>query len=99
MIAGGRHPVIEKLLEQRGERFVPNDLYLDDESQFLLIITGPNMGGKSTYLRQAALISILAQAGSFVPAAQAKLRCSIGFSRASARRIIWRAGGRLFWWK
>ena len=73
MIAGGRHPVIEKLIEQRGERFVPNDLYLDDELQFLLIITGPNMGGKSTYLRQAALISILAQAGSFVPAAQAKL--------------------------
>ena len=73
MIAGGRHPVIEKLLEERGERFVPNDLYLDDEAQFLLLITGPNMGGKSTYLRQAALISILAQMGSFVPAASAKL--------------------------
>ncbi len=73
MIAGGRHPVIEKLLEERGERFVPNDLYLDDESQFLLLITGPNMGGKSTYLRQVALISILAQMGSFVPAAEAKL--------------------------
>jgi DNA mismatch repair protein MutS len=73
MIAGGRHPVIEKLLEERGERFVPNDLYLDDESQFLLVITGPNMGGKSTYLRQAALISVMAQMGSFVPAAQAKL--------------------------
>jgi len=73
LIAGGRHPVIERLVEERGERFVPNDLYLDDESQFLLIITGPNMGGKSTYLRQAALISILAQMGSFVPAAQAKL--------------------------
>src|ERR1700678_4154408 len=73
MIAGGRHPVIEKLLEDRGERFVPNDLYLDDEAQFLLLITGPNMGGKSTYLRQAALISILAQMGSFVPAASAKL--------------------------
>ncbi len=73
LIAGGRHPVIEKLLEERGERFVPNDLYLDDESQFLLIITGPNMGGKSTYLRQAALISILAQMGSFVPATQANL--------------------------
>src|SRR6202023_83330 len=73
MIAGGRHPVIEKLLEERGERFVPNDLYLDDQRQFLLLITGPNMGGKSTYLRQAALISILAQTGSFVPAAQAKL--------------------------
>jgi DNA mismatch repair protein MutS len=73
MTAGGRHPVIEKLLEERGERFVPNDLYLDDESQFLLLITGPNMGGKSTYLRQAALISIMAQMGSFVPATSAKL--------------------------
>lgn len=73
MIAGGRHPVIENLLQERGERFVPNDLYLDDKHQFLLVITGPNMGGKSTYLRQAALISILAQMGSFVPAAQAKL--------------------------
>jgi DNA mismatch repair protein MutS len=73
MIAGGRHPVIEKLLEARGERFVPNDLYLDDQSQFLLVITGPNMGGKSTYLRQAALISVMAQMGSFVPAVQAKL--------------------------
>ena len=58
MIAAGRHPVIERLLEERGERFVPNDLYLDDEKQFLLVITGPNMGGKSTYLRQVALISI-----------------------------------------
>ena len=72
-IAGGRHPVIEKLLEQRGERFVPNDLYFGEESPFLLLITGPNMGGKSTYLRQAALISILAQMGSFVPATQAQL--------------------------
>src|SRR5271163_117739 len=59
MIAGGRHPVIEKLLEERGERFVPNDLYLCDPSPFILIITGPNMGGKSTYLRQTALVSIL----------------------------------------
>ncbi len=73
MIAGGRHPVIEKLLEQRGERFVPNDLYFGEESPFLLLITGPNMGGKSTYLRQAALISILAQMGCFVPATQGKL--------------------------
>jgi DNA mismatch repair protein MutS len=73
LVAGGRHPVIEKLLEERGERFVPNDLYLSDESAFLLLITGPNMGGKSTYLRQTALISILAQMGSFVPATRAKL--------------------------
>ncbi|NDQ58659.1 MAG: DNA mismatch repair protein MutS [Acidipila sp.] len=73
LLAGARHPVIEKLLEDRGERFVPNDLYLDSASHLILLITGPNMGGKSTYLRQAALIAIMAQMGSFVPAVQARL--------------------------
>jgi DNA mismatch repair protein MutS len=73
MIVAGRHPVIEQLLEQRGERFVPNDLFLDDSAQQILLITGPNMGGKSTYLRQAALIVLMAQTGSFVPASQARL--------------------------
>ncbi len=73
LILAGRHPVIEQLLEQRGERFVPNDLYLNDASQQLLLITGPNMGGKSTYLRQAALIVLMAQMGSFVPGQQARL--------------------------
>src|SRR5579871_1825205 len=73
LIVGGRHPVIEQLLEQRGERFVPNDLFLDQASQQILLITGPNMGGKSTYLRQAALIVLMAQMGSFVPANQARL--------------------------
>jgi DNA mismatch repair protein MutS len=73
MVMGGRHPVIEQLLEIRGERFVPNDLYLNDSEQQILLITGPNMGGKSTYLRQAALIVIMAQIGSFVPATQARL--------------------------
>ncbi len=72
-IVGGRHPVIEELLRQRGERFVPNDLCFDPARQQLLLITGPNMGGKSTYLRQAALIVLMAQMGSFVPARQAKL--------------------------
>ncbi|MGB6484144.1 MAG: DNA mismatch repair protein MutS [Candidatus Acidiferrales bacterium] len=72
-IAGGRHPVIENLLEQRGERFVPNDLYLDDVQQPILLITGPNMGGKSTYLRQAALIVVMAQIGCFVSAHEARL--------------------------
>ena len=72
-IIAGRHPVIEKLLEARGERFVPNDLYLNPSSHLILLTTGPNMGGKSTYLRQAALIVILAQMGSFVPAEQARL--------------------------
>jgi DNA mismatch repair protein MutS len=76
LIVAGRHPVIEQLLEQKGERFVPNDLYLDDASQQILLITGPNMGGKSTYLRQAALIVVMAQMGSFVPATQARLPIS-----------------------
>ena len=73
LIVGGRHPVIEELLRQKGERFVPNDLFLEPGRQQLLLITGPNMGGKSTYLRQSALIAILAQIGSYVPARQAKL--------------------------
>ncbi len=73
LIVGGRHPVIEELLRQKGERFVPNDLYFEPGRQQLLLITGPNMGGKSTYLRQSALIVLMAQMGSFVPARQAKL--------------------------
>jgi DNA mismatch repair protein MutS len=72
-IAGGRHPVIEKLAAREGVRFIANDLSLDTNSKFIALITGPNMGGKSTYLRQAALISILAQMGSFVPASSALL--------------------------
>ena len=64
-----RHPVIEAMMDRAGvERFTPNDLYLDSEASSILLITGPNMGGKSTYLRQAALLVILAQMGSFVPA-------------------------------
>src|SRR6266849_1726661 len=73
LIVAGRHAVIEELLRQRGERFVPNDLFFEPARQQLLLITGPNMGGKSTYLRQAALIVLMAQIGSFVPARQAKL--------------------------
>ena len=72
-IEAGRHPVIEKLSERDGIRFIPNDLYLDSSNQYIAVITGPNMGGKSTYLRQAALILILAQMGSFVPADAALL--------------------------
>ena len=70
-IAGGRHPVIEGLVEREAQRFIPNDLYLSSAADFIAVITGPNMGGKSTYLRQAALIAILAQLGSFVPAEEA----------------------------
>ena len=73
-IAGGRHPVIERLSdEQGGDRFIPNDVYLDPTGNLIAIITGPNMGGKSTYLRQTALTAILAQIGSFVPATSARL--------------------------
>ena len=72
-IVAGRHPVIEKLAAQEALRFIPNDLYFDPNDQFILVITGPNMGGKSTYLRQAAMIVILAQMGSFVPADSATL--------------------------
>ncbi len=68
-IRNGRHPVIETL----GERFVPNDLCVNNTTDRLLIITGPNMGGKSVFLKQAALIIVLAQMGSFVPATSAKI--------------------------
>lgn len=70
-VVAARHPVIEKLAEQDAQRFIPNDLYFHPETEFISVITGPNMGGKSTYLRQAALLSILAQMGSFVPAESA----------------------------
>jgi DNA mismatch repair protein MutS len=72
-VAAGRHPVIEKLSEKDAQRFIPNDLYFHPENEFIAVITGPNMGGKSTYLRQAALLVILAQMGSFVPADSALL--------------------------
>ncbi len=72
-VVAGRHPVIEKLAAKDAQRFIPNDLYFHPESEFIAVITGPNMGGKSTYLRQAALLTILAQMGSFVPAESALL--------------------------
>ncbi len=73
-IMEGRHPVIEQQEMAGGsERFVPNDLYLNSTTHTILLLTGPNMGGKSTYLRQTALIVILAQMGSFVPARSARL--------------------------
>jgi DNA mismatch repair protein MutS len=72
-ILAGRHPVIERISNQDAGRFIPNDLYLNDSTDLIAIITGPNMGGKSTYLRQAALIAILAQMGGFVPAESATL--------------------------
>lgn len=69
-IKEGRHPVVEKTLS---EAFVPNDVEMDREKNQILIITGPNMGGKSTYIRQVALICLMAQMGSFVPASEARI--------------------------
>ncbi len=71
IISEGRHPVIERSLP--AGRFVPNDIHLDQTSDEVLIITGPNMAGKSTVLRQTALITLMAQMGSFVPAAEAQI--------------------------
>jgi DNA mismatch repair protein MutS len=71
-IRQGRHPVIETLMPP-GEEYVPNDVHLDTEKQQIIIITGPNMAGKSALLRQTALITLLAQTGSFVPAESARI--------------------------
>jgi DNA mismatch repair protein MutS len=71
-VEGGRHPVVEEALRPTGTRFVANDCALSEDER-LWLVTGPNMGGKSTFLRQNALIAVLAQAGAFVPAARAKL--------------------------
>ena len=70
-LKAGRHPVVLKSLQHT--RFVPNDIMLDNRENRFAIITGPNMGGKSTYMRQAALINIMAQIGSFIPASEARI--------------------------
>ena len=83
-IKAGRHPVIETMM-QAGEEFVPNDIYLDNQSQQIIILTGPNMAGKSALLRQTALIVLMAQIGSFVPAAEARIGyCDKIFTRVGA---------------
>lgn len=71
-IKSGRHPVIEKQLPL-GEAYIANDVYLDSEKQQIIIITGPNMAGKSALLRQTALITLMAQIGCFVPAESARI--------------------------
>ncbi len=70
-IKGGRHPVVEKMIPN--DMFISNDTYLDDKKQRISIITGPNMAGKSTYMRQTALIVLMAQIGAFVPASKANI--------------------------
>ena len=83
-IKQGRHPVIETMM-QAGEEFVPNDIYLDNEKQQVIILTGPNMAGKSALLRQTALIVLMAQVGSFVPASGAVIGyCDKIFTRVGA---------------
>lgn len=72
VIKDGRHPVVEYLMPP-GESFIPNDLEIDNSERQILIVTGPNMAGKSTYLRQIAVIILMAQMGSFVPASEAKI--------------------------
>ncbi len=82
-IEEGRHPVVERMLGT--EPFVPNDIRLDRKSCQLIVLTGPNMAGKSTVLRQTALIALMAQAGSFVPARRARIgRCDRIFTRVGA---------------
>jgi DNA mismatch repair protein MutS len=82
-IKGGRHPVVEKMM--RDDLFVANDTYLDNGKNRISIITGPNMAGKSTYMRQTALIVLMAQVGSFVPADQANIGiCDRIFTRVGA---------------
>ena len=82
-IRGGRHPVVEQMLG--GEQFIANDTYLDSKEHRVAIITGPNMAGKSTYMRQTALIVLMAQIGSFVPAESADIGlCDRIFTRVGA---------------
>lgn len=84
-IEGGRHPVVEDALGRLGEPFIPSDVTLSGAERQLVLITGPNMAGKSTLMRQVALIQVLAQAGCFVPAARAELSvCDRIFTRVGA---------------
>ena len=85
MIVRGRHPVLEGLSFSAGGAFVPNDVHLDLANQSMLLVTGPNMAGKSTYMRQTALIVLMAQMGSFVPADSAEIGiCDRIFTRIGA---------------
>ena len=98
VIREGRHPVVEQVL--KGSLFVPNDTVLDCGENRCLIITGPNMAGKSTYMRQNALIALMAQIGSFVPAKE----CHVGIVDAGcspgwAPPTIWPPASPPSWWR
>ena len=96
-IKGGRHPVVEKMM--RDDMFVANDTILDNSRNRISIITGPNMAGKSTYMRQTALIVLMAQIGSFVPADQANIGiCDRIFTRVGASDDL-ASGQSTLWWR
>ena len=87
-ITDGRHPVVEKM--SKNSMFVPNDTLLNNDDDRMIIITGPNMAGKSTYMRQVALITLMAQIGSFVPAKSAKIGIVDKILQESVRLTIFR---------
>ena len=98
IIQDGRHPVVEKIIGR--ENFTPNDTYLDESSQRMMLITGPNMAGKSTYMRQVALIVLLAHMGSFVPASAAQIGyCDRIFTRVGAADDLASWNKAPLWWK
>ena len=97
-IVDGRHPVVE--LSVKEEDFVPNDVYLNAEDQQIIIITGPNMAGKSTILRQTALTVLMAQMGSFVPGFEGRYReLWTVFSPEWEHPTTWRGGEVPLWWR
>jgi DNA mismatch repair protein MutS len=86
-ITNGRHPIVERAMKNG---FIPNDVHLDLDKNRLLIVTGPNMAGKSTYMRQVALITLMAHIGSFVPADEAEIGIVDRILRVSAQVMICR---------
>ena len=97
-IKDGRHlALLRKMLSD--SLFIPNDTLLDSKENRVAIITGPNMAGKSTYMRQVALITIMAQIGSYVPASSAHIGGQTACLPVSARRMIWRAVNPPSWWR
>lgn len=96
-IADGRHPVVERVLKDA--LFVPNDTVLGTPDNRVSIITGPNMAGKSTYMRQVALIVLLTQIGSFVPARSARIGICDRYLPGSGAPTTWRRVSLLLWWR